>query len=71
MYGLKAWKLLVYSHASVTKYSDEPTRMFPPIASIIPPTDIVGSVSPSIIMRESIEVVVVLPWVPLTATEYL
>ena len=61
----------MYSHASVTKYSDLPTRMLPPMLSRIPPTDMVGSVSASIRMYDSMEVVVVLPWVPLTAIEYL
>ena len=34
---------MVYSHASVTKNSGPPTRMLPPIAGRMPPTEIVGS----------------------------
>ena len=44
-FGLKFKKLFVYSHASDTKYSDEPTLRLPWIAERIPPTVIVGSVS--------------------------
>ena len=39
--------------------------------SRIPPTEMVGSVSASIRMYDSMDVVVVFPWVPLTAMEYL
>ena len=45
--GKKLKKLLVYSHASVIKVSEFPTRMFPWIAGRIPPTLMVGSQSPS------------------------
>ena len=41
-----------------------PTRMLPPIAFKMPPTEMVGSISPASKMCDSIEVVVVLPWVP-------
>ena len=59
--GKKLRKLLVYSQASVTKYSDLPTRMFPPMSLKIPPIERVGSVSASRRILESIDVVVVLP----------
>ena len=36
-------KLFVYSQASVMKFSEWPMRIFPPIASRIPPTDIAVS----------------------------
>ena len=49
------------------KCPEFPTRIFPPIAFRIPPTDMVGSRSPARRMCEIIEVVVVLPWVPDTA----
>ena len=62
--GKKCRKLFVYSHASVTKYSDLPTRIFQPIAFKMPPTEIVGSSSPSNRMCDIIEVVVVFPCVP-------
>ncbi len=43
IFGKKLKKLLVYSHASVIKVSECPTRIFPPIAGRIPPTLMVGS----------------------------
>ena len=43
-FGLKLRKLFVYSHASVMKTSELPTRRLPLIAFKIPPTEIVGSV---------------------------
>ena len=64
IFGKKLKKLLVYSHASVTKVSEFPTRIFPWIAGRIPPTLMVGSHSPSRRMWETMEVVVVFPWVP-------
>ena len=67
IFGKKLKKLLVYSQASVRKVSDCPTRMFPPIAGRMPPTLMVGSQSPFRRMWDSMEVVVVLPWVPATA----
>ena len=42
--GLNDRKLFVYSQASVINLSECPTRVFPLIAGIIPPTKIVGSV---------------------------
>ena len=62
--GKKLKKLLVYSHASVIKVSEFPTRIFPWIAGRIPPTLMVGSQSPSRRIWETMEVVVVFPWVP-------
>ena len=41
--------------------SDFPTRMFPPMASKIPPTEMVGSVSAAKSTEENMEVVVVFP----------
>ena len=65
--GAKSRKVLVYSQASVTKYSRPPIRIFPPISFSIPPTARVGSVSAASRISLTMEVVVVLPWVPLTA----
>ena len=58
---------MVYSQASVTKYSDLPTRMLPPIDFRIPPMDRVGSASAARSTSDIMEVVVVLPCVPLIA----
>ena len=66
MLGKKEWKELVYSQASARKMSDCPTRRFPPISFIIPPTVIVGSFAASIRISPIMEVVVVFPWVPAT-----
>ena len=41
-----------------------PTLIFPPIAFKMPPTEIVGSSSPARRMWDSMDVVVVFPWVP-------
>ena len=71
MVGKNSRKLLVYSQASVTKVSECPTRMLPWMGGNTPPIESVGSVSPSRRIWESIEVVVVFPCVPLTATETL
>ena len=57
----KLRKLLVYSQASVTKVSDCPTRILPPMEGRIPPTLMVGSQAPSRRIWEIMEVVVVLP----------
>lgn len=62
--GKKCRKLLVYSQASVRKVSEPPTRILPPMAGRIPPTEMVGSVSAASRMEEIMEVVVVFPWVP-------
>ena len=67
IFGKKLRKLFVYSQASVTKYSDLPTLIFPPISLKIPPIERVGSTSASKRILASIEVVVVLPCVPLMA----
>ena len=67
IFGKKLKKLLVYSQASVTKYGELPTRILPPMVSKMPPTEMVGSAFAAIKMSETMEVVVVLPWVPLTA----
>ena len=67
IFGKKFKKLFVYSHASVMNVSDFPTRIFPPIAFKIPPTEMVGSRSASRSTWEIIEVVVVFPCVPETA----
>ena len=64
-------KLLVYSQASVTNMSDLPTRIFPPMLFKMPPTDIVGSLCAARRISVSIEVVVVLPWVPAIFTAVL
>ena len=58
---------MVYSQASVTNKSESPTRIFPPMEGRIPPTEMVGSRSPASRIWESMEVVVVFPWVPATA----
>ena len=55
---------MVYSQASAMKFSDCPTRMFPPISRIMPPTVTVGSQSASRRISAIIEVVVVFPCVP-------
>ena len=68
IFGKKLRKLLVYSQASVRKISEFPTRIFPPMAGRIPPTLMVGSHSPFKRMWEIMEVVVVFPCVPATAT---
>lgn len=69
IFGFRLRKLLVYSHASVTKCPDRPTRIFPPISFRIPPTEIVGSRSAHRRMQEIMEVTVVFPCVPEIATE--
>ena len=66
--GLKERKLFVYSHASVTKMSELPTLMLPPILCNIPPTDIVGSAFAARRISVIMEVVVVFPCVPATLT---
>ena len=43
--GKKDRKLFVYSQASSKKVSFPPTRIFPPMASRLPPSEIVGSFS--------------------------
>ena len=58
---------MVYSQASVRKVSDPPTRILPPMAGRMPPTEMVGSIFAARRIVEIIEVVVVLPWVPDTA----
>ena len=67
MVGKNFKKLFVYSQASVMNVSDFPTRIFPPIAGRMPPTEIVGSRPASIRMCEVMEVVEVFPCVPDTA----
>ena len=47
----------------MTKVSESPTRILPPMAGRMPPTEIVGSQWPSRRMWEIIDVVVVFPWV--------
>ena len=69
--GKKDRKLLVYSHASVRNVSEWPTRIFPPISGRIPPTEIVGSFWLSMRIMDSMEVVVVFPWVPDTPMDVL
>ena len=61
----------MYSHASVTNRSGPPTRMLPPMSFKMPPTEMVGSVSAARRMSVIMEVVVVFPWVPETATDSL
>ncbi len=65
--GKKCRKLLVYSQASVRKVLEPPTRIFPPMAGRMPPTEMVGSVSAARRTVDIMEVVVVLPCVPATA----
>ena len=48
-----------------------PTRMLPPMSFKIPPTEMVGSVSAANRMSVIMDVVVVFPWVPETATDSL
>ena len=62
---------MVYSQASVTNRSGPPTRMLPPMSFKMPPTEIVGSVSAAKRMSVIMDVVVVFPWVPETATDSL
>ena len=62
---------MVYSQASVTNRSGPPTRMLPPMSFKMPPTEIVGSVSAANRMSVIMDVVVVFPWVPETATDSL
>ncbi len=62
---------MVYSQASVTNRSGPPTRMLPPMSFKMPPTEIVGSVSAARRMSVIMDVVVVFPWVPETATDSL
>ena len=59
--GLNDKKLLVYSQASVTKRSERPTLILPPMLLSMPPTEIVGSASAARRISVIIEVVVVLP----------
>ena len=59
--GLNDKKLLVYSHASATKYLLPPTLVLPPMLLRIPPTEIVGSILAASRISETIEVVVVFP----------
>ncbi len=65
--GKKLKKLLVYSQASVRKISGPPTRTQLPMDFKMPPMDRVGSMSAAIRISLAMEVVVVLPWVPLMA----
>lgn len=62
--GLRLRKLSIYSQASVTKNFPCPTLTLPPISARLPPTSIVGSVLALSKIKETIEVVVVFPWVP-------
>ena len=61
IFGKKFRKLFVYSHASVINVPEFPTRILPPMAFRIPPTEMVGSKSASRRMCEIMEVVVVFP----------
>ena len=71
MVGLKDRKLLVYSQASSRKFSFPPMRIFPLISGSTPPMEMVGSSSAFIMIWDSMAVVVVFPWVPLTAMLFL
>ena len=62
--GLRLRKLSMYSQASVTKYWLAPTLTLPPISARFPPTRMVGSSLALSKIKETIEVVVVLPCVP-------
>ena len=64
IFGLRLRKLSIYSQASVTKYLLCPTFTLPPISARLPPTRMVGSSFALSKIKETIEVVVVLPWVP-------
>ena len=57
-----------YSSASATRYSPCPRRAFVPRMWTWPPTTIVGSKPASVRTMPVRDVVVVLPWVPATAT---
>ena len=61
MVGLNDKKLLVYSQASATKYSEPPTLVLPPMLFNIPPTEMVGFISAQSRISEIMDVVVVLP----------
>ena len=67
IFGKKLKKLLVYSHASATNRPEWPTRILPWMDFKMPPIERVGSVFACSRISEIMEVVVVLPWVPLTA----
>ena len=54
--GLNDKKLLVYSQASVTKRSERPTLILPPMLLRRPPTQIVGPASAATIISEIKEV---------------
>ena len=58
------------SSASATRNSPWPSRALEPRWLTRPPTTIVGSRRPSASTAPTIEVVVVLPWVPATAMPY-
>ncbi len=65
--GKKSRKLLVYSQASATKYSEWPMRRLPWMSFSTPPMVSVGSKSAASRISLTMEVAVVLPWVPLIA----
>ena len=69
--GARRRKLRSNSSASATRYSLVPRRAPVPRARTRPPTITVGSRPPSTSTAPTREVVVVLPWVPATATPYL
>ena len=70
MVGKKCQKLPLYSQASAMKVEPRPTRVPPPMASSSPPMCTPGSSPASTNTCASMEVVVVLPWVPLTHTAF-
>ena len=59
------------SSASATRNSPWPRRAFSPRPWIRPPTTTVGSRPPAASTAATMEVVVVLPWVPAMAMPYL
>ncbi len=69
--GFRRRKLPSLSSASATSQSPPPRRAFAPAASSLPPITKVGSRPPSASTLAVSEVVVVLPWVPATATPRL
>ena len=61
-------KVSTYSQASTTMVSLRPTRELAPSMGSLPPMMALGSSPPSMSTSVSMAVVVVLPWVPETAT---
>ena len=71
MLGWSLRKLPSDSSASTTMRSDLPSLALLPSTLTFPPTTAVGSSPAAFITVATMEVVVVLPWLPATATAYL